>query len=253
MAAPTARRREKLRQATLAEIHQAARELLTDQGPAAVTINAVARRIGMSGPALYHYFASHDDLVAAVTAGFLRELTTAMRTARDARPADAAGDRLLATCRAMRHWATAHPAEFGWIFASPIPAAASARHRPDTPRNQAARDFELVFLQQIEELWARRGFPVPALEDLDPSIREQLRAYAESLGRGLPIEALHVALSCWIKLYGLLCMEVLNQLDFVYSDPGPIYEETLRDLVDTLGLDYRPPEPSELPPHAPPS
>ncbi|NDU72420.1 TetR family transcriptional regulator [Actinomadura sp. DSM 109109] len=253
MAAPTARRREKLRQATLAEIHQAARELLTTQGSAAVTINAVARRIGMSGPALYHYFASHEDLVAAVTAGFLRELTAAMQAARDAHPTGPAADRLLATCRAMRDWATAHPAEFGWIFASPIPAAASARHRPDTPRNQAARDFELVFLQQVEELWARRRFHVPAPEDLDPSVREQLRAYAASLGRDLPIEALHVALSCWIKLYGLLCMEVLNQLDFVYSDPGPIYEETLRDLAATLGLDYRPPAPPEPPPHAPPS
>ncbi|MFC5746066.1 TetR/AcrR family transcriptional regulator [Actinomadura rugatobispora] len=241
MAAPTARRREKLRQATLAEIREAARELLTTQGPAAVTINAVARRMGMSGPALYHYFASHDDLVAGVTADFLRELTTAMETARDDPANGTAAERLLATCRAMRHWATAHPAEFGWIFASPIPAAASARLRPDTPRNQAARDFELVFLQQIEELWTRQRFPVPTPEDLAPSVREQLRLYATSLGRDLPIEALHVALSCWIRLYGLLCMEVLNQLDFVYSDPAPIYEETLRDLAAILGLDYSPP------------
>ncbi|MFD0900401.1 TetR/AcrR family transcriptional regulator [Actinomadura sediminis] len=243
MAAQPTSRREKLRQATLAEIREAARRLLITQGPAAVTINAVARQIGMSGPALYHYFASHDDLVAAVTADFLRELTAAMEAARDAHAPGGTADRLLATCRAMRDWAVAHPAEFGWIFASPIPAAASARHRPDTPRNQAGRDFELVFLQQIEELWARRRFPVPAPADLDPSVREQLSAYAAALGRALPIEALYVALSCWIRLYGLLCMEVLNQLDFVYSDPGPIYEETLRDLVGTLGLDYRPPRP----------
>jgi hypothetical protein len=38
------------RQATLEEIHAAARKLLVEQGPAAVTINAVARRVGMSGP-----------------------------------------------------------------------------------------------------------------------------------------------------------------------------------------------------------
>ncbi|MEU6041744.1 TetR-like C-terminal domain-containing protein [Actinomadura sp. NPDC047616] len=153
-------------------------------------------------------------------------------------------ERLLATCRAMRAWATAHPAEFRWIFASPIPATASARNRPDSPRNQAARDFELVFLQQIEELWAGAPFPVPAPEDLDPSVREQLDAYAIALGRALPIEALHVAMSCWIRLYGLLCMEVLNQLDFVYSDIAPIYEETLRDITATLGLDYSPPAPA---------
>ncbi|WP_344946436.1 hypothetical protein [Actinomadura miaoliensis] len=33
----------------------------------------------------------------------------------------------------MRAWATTHPAEFRWIFASPIPATASARNRPDSP------------------------------------------------------------------------------------------------------------------------
>ncbi|MEW2354248.1 TetR/AcrR family transcriptional regulator [Spirillospora sp. NPDC029432] len=241
MAAHPARRRERLREATLAEIREAARGLLTTKGAAAVTVNAVAREIGMSGPALYHYFASHDDLVAAVTADFLHELTTALETARDAHATGSAADRLLATCRAMRHWATAHPAEFGWIFASPIPATASARRRPGTPRNQAGRDFELVFLRQIEELWAHRPFPVP--EDLDPSVREQLRAYSATLGCDLPIEALHVALTCWIRLYGLLCMEVLNQLDFAYSDVGPIYEETLRDLAKMLDLEYRPPVP----------
>ncbi|MFI0350443.1 TetR/AcrR family transcriptional regulator [Actinomadura sp. 9N407] len=241
--APPARRREKLREATLTEIREAARRLLTTQGSAAVTINAVARQIGMSGPALYHYFASHEELVAAVTADFLRELTTAMETARDAHAADPPAERLLATCRAMRGWAIAHPAEFGWIFASPIRPADSARHRPDSPRNQAGRDFELVFLQQIEELWVSAPFAVPAPEDLDPSVREQLHAYATALDGKLPIEALHVAMSCWIRLYGLLCMEILNQLDFVYSDLTPIYEETLRDLIAMLSA-QEPPAPA---------
>ncbi|GAA2432223.1 hypothetical protein GCM10010191_52760 [Actinomadura vinacea] len=174
-----------------------------------------------------------------MTADFFRELTTAMEAARDAHAAGSPAERLLATCRAMRAWAIAHPAEFGWIFASPIPAAASARARPDSSRNLAGRDFELVFLEQIEDLWADAPFPIPPPENLAPSVRRQLQAYAASLGRKLPIEALHVALSCWIRLYGLLCMEVLNQLDFVYSDLAPIYEETLRDIARTLGLDYQ--------------
>lgn len=46
----------------------------------------------------------------------------------------------------------------------------------------------------------------------------------------------HVFLSCWIRLYGLLCMEVLHQLDFAYSDLEPVYEECLDDLTGILGL-----------------
>ena len=53
----------------------------------------------------------------------------------------------------------------------------------------------------------------------------------------LPPEAAHFFLSCWIRLYGLLCMEVLHQLDFAYTDPEPVFEECLRDLAAALGLD----------------
>ncbi|MEV0390539.1 TetR/AcrR family transcriptional regulator [Nonomuraea sp. NPDC050643] len=234
MATQGVSRRDRVRQATLAEIRAAARRLLIEQGPAAVTINAVAREMGMSGPALYHYFAGHEELVGAVTADFFRELTAVMEAARDSYPAGDHARRLLATCRAMRTWAITHRAEFGWVFASPI----TSERRPDSPRELAGRDFEQVFLEEITELWTARPFPVPAPEELDPSIREQLRAYTAATGVGLPVEAVHVFLSCWIRLYGLLCMEVLNQLDFAYSDLGPVYEECLREIAPRLGLDY---------------
>ncbi|WP_026401820.1 TetR/AcrR family transcriptional regulator [Actinomadura rifamycini] len=241
MAVQRSTRRARLREATLTEIREAARRLLTTRGPAAVTINAVAREIGMSGPALYHYFSSHDELVAAVTADFFRELTAAMEDARDARADAAPGERLLATCRAMRGWAVDHPAEFEWIFASAVPAAQSARLHPDTPRNRAANDFGMVFLGQVRDLWATAPFPVPAPDELDPSVRAQLGDHIRAQGHDLPPEALHVAMTCWIRLWGLLCMEVLNQLDFIYSDVAPIYEETLRELSGMLGLEYTPP------------
>ncbi|MGP3917858.1 TetR/AcrR family transcriptional regulator [Nonomuraea sp. 10N515B] len=228
-------RRARVRQATLAEIRATARRLLIEQGSAAVTINAVAREMGMSGPALYHYFAGHEELVGAVTVDFIRELTEAMETAREACPPGDHGRRLLATCRAMRTWAITHRAEFGWVFASPI----TGERRPDSPRELAGHDFGQVFLEEVAALWKSRPFPVPA--ELEPSIREQLRAYTASPGHELPVEAVHVVLSCWIRLYGLLCMEVLNQLDFAYTDLEPVFEECLREIAPRLGLDYEAP------------
>ncbi|MFI0462998.1 TetR/AcrR family transcriptional regulator [Saccharopolyspora sp. 5N102] len=233
----TTSRRDRLRQATLDEIHEAVRTLLTTKGSAAVTINAVAREVGMTGPALYHYFAGHDELVGATAAGFCRELTEAMLAARDAHPAGAHARRLLAACRVMRDWAVAHPAEFGWIFASPL---APPNRRPDSARHVAGQRFEQVFLDQVAELWQARPFPVPEFAGLDPSLREQLAAYSESLAGRLPPEAAHVFLSWWIRLYGLLCMEVLNQLDFAFSDLRPVFEDCLREMCGGLGLDYEP-------------
>ncbi|MEV0697892.1 TetR/AcrR family transcriptional regulator [Saccharopolyspora sp. NPDC050389] len=233
----TTSRRDRLRQATLGEIHEAVRTLLTTKGSAAVTINAVAREVGMTGPALYHYFAGHDELVGATAAGFCRELTESMLAARDAHAADAHARRLLATCRAMRDWAVAHPAEFGWIFASPL---APPNRQPESARQAAGQRFEQVFLDQVSDVWQARPFPVPELAGLDPSLREQLAAYSDSLERRLPLEAAHVFLSWWIRLYGLLCMEVLNQLDFAFSDLRPVFEECLREMCAALGLDYEP-------------
>jgi AcrR family transcriptional regulator len=240
MAPQPTSRRDRLRQATLAEIRTAARRLLIEQGSAAVTINAVAREMGMSGPALYHYFSGHEELVGAVTAGFFRELAEKMEAARDAHASGPAVRRLLATCRAMRNWATSHPAEFGWVFASPI---APSNRRPGSPRHLAGQRFEQVFLDQIVDLWRTRPFPVPILADLAPSLREQVREYSTVIGGDLPPEAVHVLLACWIRLYGLLCMEVLNQLDFAYADLEPVFEECLRDLCGMLDLDYEPPAP----------
>lgn len=241
MAGQGTSRRDRLRQATLAEIHAAARELLVTRGSAAVTINAVARAIGMSGPALYHYYAGHDELVGAVTAGFFRELTEVMEQARDAHAGRPTGERLLAVCRAMRSWAVSHPAEFGWVFASPV---APPNRRPGSPRHEAGQRFEMVLLDLVAELWRTAPFPVPRLADLDPSLRDQLVAYSALVDGALPPEAAHVFLSCWIRMYGLLSMEVLHQLDFAFSDPAPLFEECLLDLTARLGL---------APPAAPPA
>ena len=228
-------RRGRQRQATLMEIHGTARRLLVAQGSAAVTINAVAREMGISGPALYHYYPSHEGLVGAVTADFFRELTEVLENARDSRPGASVGERLLATCRAMRAWAVANPAEFGWIFASPI---AAPNRKPDSARHRAGQHFERVFWDLFVELWETQAFPVPELKALPVSLRKQVRAYSVSAGGQLPPAAVHVFLSCWIRLYGLLCMEVMQQLDFAFSDLEPVFELCLRELVTGLGLDY---------------
>ncbi|MGW4327360.1 TetR/AcrR family transcriptional regulator [Nocardia sp. NPDC004573] len=229
----TSGRRERQRKATLGEIHEAARDLLVEQGSAAVTINAVARRVGMSGPSLYHYYPGHDALVGAVTADFFDELAAAMEHVRDAHADEPVGERILAVCRAMRRWAITHPAEFGWIFAAPI---SPLNRQPESERHRAGQRFERVLLDLTIELWRTRPFAVPDLAGLPPSLREQLTAYSAAIDEQLPPEAAHVFLSCWIRLYGLLCMEVLHQLDFAFTDFEPVYEECLRDLTGILGL-----------------
>ncbi|HEX6937099.1 MAG TPA: helix-turn-helix domain-containing protein, partial [Actinomycetes bacterium] len=71
-AAPT--RRERVRDATVREIRRTARSLLVDQGPDALTLRAIAREMGMTAPALYRYFASHEEIVEALCQDVLDEI-----------------------------------------------------------------------------------------------------------------------------------------------------------------------------------
>jgi AcrR family transcriptional regulator len=50
----------------LDELLSAARDLVRENGPDAVSIAEVARRVGLSRPALYEYFSSRDELLAAI-------------------------------------------------------------------------------------------------------------------------------------------------------------------------------------------
>ncbi|MFJ6615929.1 TetR/AcrR family transcriptional regulator [Streptomyces sp. NPDC091289] len=226
------------RQATLLEIRTTARQLLCEHGPSGVTINAVARQMGMSGPAVYRYYNSHDALVEAIITDFYQELTETMMAARDTCPPDRPGKRLLLTCRAMRAWALEHPNEFSWLFASPVTSAA----KPDeeSPRQQAGQQFESVFLDQLGEVWKKAPYPVRPFADLAPSTQRQMTDYSARTNSTLPPEALHMFLSSWIKLYGLLCMEILGQLDFAYSDLEPVFEENLYELCAAHNLTYEP-------------
>src|SRR4051812_11021362 len=67
-------RRERQRSATVHEIRRAARRLLTERGPHAISLRVIARELGMSAAALYRYFPSLEALVADVCADVYDEL-----------------------------------------------------------------------------------------------------------------------------------------------------------------------------------
>src|SRR4051794_41829194 len=71
-------RRQRLRQQTLEEIHAVALQQVADGGAEAVSLNAIAKAMGMSGPGLYRYYASRDDLLAALVAAGYDRLAAAL-------------------------------------------------------------------------------------------------------------------------------------------------------------------------------
>jgi AcrR family transcriptional regulator len=227
-------RRERVRAATVEEIISVARHLLVKEGPGAVTLRAIAREMGMTAPALYRYFPSLEELVGAVCAALYHEVSGYLERARDQLAGADAGTRMYAVCRAFREWSAQHPAEFALIFGSPLPGPRTAS--PHDAKHQAGMRLAGVFGGLFAEIWTRAPFPVPADGDIAPDLRAQLAAYRADVGLDLPLGALQVFLSCWIRLYGTVTMEIFGHLAFALTDAGPMFEAELDDLARLVGV-----------------
>lgn len=240
----TLSRRDRVRAATVAEIKETARRILVADGPEGLSLRAIAREMGMTAPALYRYFPSREDLVTALIADLYDELVSAMTAARDAPPdpATAAGmpDWLLplgGASRGFRQWALEHRREFALLFGSPIPGIEIDRTNDEDPAHQAAHRFGQVFGELVAGIYLTRPFPIPADEEIAPELRTELVDWCESFPVDMPLGAAQVFLSCWIRLYGAVAMEVFGHLEFALPDAGPMFEVELRDLAIKLGHD----------------
>jgi AcrR family transcriptional regulator len=96
------------------EIVAAARDLLETGGIEAVTMQAVAGRVGIRGPSLYKRFASRAALLAAIAEDAFAD--QARIFARAIRGDDPATD-LRRVAVAYRRWAHRHPGTYGLLFA----------------------------------------------------------------------------------------------------------------------------------------
>jgi len=233
--ATTLSRRDRVRAATVTEIKDTARRILVAAGPDGLSLRAIAREMGMTAPALYRYFPSREDLIGALIADLYDELTGTLAAARDA--ADPADPRiqLTAASRAFRTWALAHRREFELLFGSPIPGIGA--QSDDSPANRASERFGEVFGALVARIYQDDPFPVPAEDEMDPVLRQQLRAWCAGFPVELPLGAAQVFLSCWIRLYGMVAMEVFGHLEFALPDAEPMFEAELRDLGVKLGFD----------------
>jgi len=236
-------RRERLRTATLSEIKGVARQLLVSEGTGGISLRAIAREMGMTAPALYRYYPNLEELVSELCADLYNEASDAMEQARDAAsPAGDPGARLYAVCREFRRWSVAHPAEFGLMFGSPIPGVGpGGEDRPggrdeDSTKHEAGTRFAGIFLGLFVEIWRRAPFEAPADDELPPRLVDQLAGYIAATGATLPPGAAQLFLSCWIRLYGLVAMEVFGHLHFALEDVEPMFEAELASAARLLGV-----------------
>jgi AcrR family transcriptional regulator len=236
-------RRERVRAATSEEIKQVTRRILVERGPDAVSLRAIAGEMGMTAPALYRYFGSRDELIKHVCSDIFAELAAAIRAAIDDAGAAAGGDmgpKVYAACYAFRDWSLSHTREFGLVFATPLPGL---HVQQDEITAETGGEFGNTFFLLMLELWRKRPFEVPPENQIDPGLRVQLERYRDGLGavaEGLPLGLLLTFLRCWVRLYGIVSLEVFGHLGFALDDGRPMFELMLSEMAPQVGLEYPP-------------
>jgi AcrR family transcriptional regulator len=115
---PALSRRDRRRLSTREEILIAARELLLEVGPEALSLRQVARRTDFSPAALYTYFASRDDIIAALFAESFQRLDAFLRRVPPELPADR---RVVELGMAYLDFARENPIDLRCILAATIP------------------------------------------------------------------------------------------------------------------------------------
>jgi AcrR family transcriptional regulator len=241
-------RRDRVRAATTEEIKQTTRRILVEQGPDSVSLRAIAGEMGMTAPALYRYFGSRDELIKHVCSDIFAELAAALHHAIDAAGAATGGDmaKVVAACWAFRDWSLGHPREFGLVFATPLPGL---HVQKDDITAESGGEFGNTFFLLMLELWRKTRFEVPPDDQIDPGLRVQLERYREGLAglaEGLPLGLLLTFLRCWVRLYGIVCLEVFGHLSFALDDGRPMFELMLSEMAPQVGLEY-PPRRVDLP------
>lgn len=234
-------RRERVREATLAEIKEIARRHLVEHGTQGVSLRAVAREMGMTAPGLYRYVSGIDALLVLITADMYDDLADCVAAADASVPEYDTDQRILTSLRAFRGWALEHRAEFSTMF--------GPRSRLDpgsdiTAALEAGRRFGATFFTLFDRLVAEQRFEVPADDEVPADLARELRAFADTVGVAtphVPLGAVMVLSSCWVRLYGVVCMEIFQHLNFVMADMEPLFESELRGVLDRLGVEYRPP------------
>jgi AcrR family transcriptional regulator len=225
-------RRERIRSATVAEIKALARKLLVEGGPAAISLRAIARDMGMTAPAIYRYFPSLDALIIELTEDLYDELRETIEAARS-EDADEPVHDVVAMARAFRRWCVSHPAEFGLMFGTPVPGVSSFEEECVGPDHAGAR-FGAPFLEAIGQQWRARPFATPPAAFIRQRLGPYLAPYQQTFGDEVPVEVIYAYLSGWTRLYGLVALEVFGHLRWAVTDVEPLFEVELAAFVDQV-------------------
>jgi AcrR family transcriptional regulator len=94
---------------------------LAEQGIAGISVNAIAKRMGVTGPALYRYFSGRDELLNDLVRDAWHDLADTVEAEVAASEGASPPDRVRAFAAVFRTWAITQPHRYLLLFGTPLP------------------------------------------------------------------------------------------------------------------------------------
>ncbi|MEV0522654.1 TetR/AcrR family transcriptional regulator [Streptomyces sp. NPDC050439] len=204
--------RERYRAQVRAEVKERAWEQIATAGASALSLNAIAKQMGMSGPALYRYFAGRDELITELVRDAYRSLADTVHAA------SAEGAGLAGLAHVLRDWALAHPQRYFLVYGTPVPGY----HAPDDITGISS-EIMATLLDACAEL-----LPDSPATPFGSHLQDH-RDWAQ--GHPAPPAALHRAVSFWTRMHGVLSLELSGHFSGMGFDPAELFAAELDDLL----------------------
>jgi AcrR family transcriptional regulator len=227
-----ATRRDRQRQATVAEIKALARAQLAGGGAGAVNLRAIAREMGTTSSALFRYFPSHADLISALLADAYHAHASAQAAAVDACPPGDHAGRWAALCWAYRDWSLSSPAEFALTHGTPVPGYQAP---VEVTGPAAARTITTALGVYAAAVTAGAADParstVPAGMQTGPLWDALLGDQAHACEPRLA----GIILTAWASVIGYLSAEIFGSLTGLVTDTDRLYHAHIRGVMLSMG------------------
>lgn len=233
--------RARYREQTRSEIKEVALRQLTEGGVAALALTRIAKEMGLSGPALYRYFASRDDLLHALIRDAYDDVASAMAqtAARSAAASRSPREGLRALAAAYRTWAVHQPHRYLLIQGAPVPGYVAPADTLDRAR-AALGPFLAVFAGGAPGAGvAPVVAEMTAWLESDAAVSAWVAEYATEAADdiGTSARALAGALLAWAQLHGSVGLEAAGQFAEMGHSGGTLLDAQIKMLADAFGLE----------------
>lgn len=227
------KRHEAQYEATREDIKIAARQLMAANGTSGLSTRAVAKMVGLTAPALYHYYTNLDDLITALIVDAFNALADAMHAASEAEKQRSYAHQIHAAVLAYRDYAVAYPVDFQLIYGNPIPGY-EAPSEITIPL--ARRPFETIIQVMIMAHEAGKMQLPAEYQSIPASISTFMQQWSNLFGAPIPSELLYALIVGWSRIHGMVMLELFNHTPPTVGDPAAFYEKEVDVYLKTFGL-----------------